>query len=129
MRITNNFKLSEFTCNDGSDTPEKLIPNIVELVFQLQALRDYYGLPVSINSGYRSKHYNDVVLPSKGYNTSKNSQHKLGKAADIVVKGVSPKEVSKTIEKLISEGKMKQGGLGTYKTFVHYDTRGHKVRW
>ena len=30
---------------------------------------------------------------------------------------------------LIKEGKMKEGGIGIYSTFVHYDVRGWKARW
>jgi len=58
-----------------------------------------------------------------------NSQHLLAKASDIVVKNVSPKEVYNAIEKLIESGKMKQGGLGLYDSFVHYDVRGVRARW
>jgi len=58
-----------------------------------------------------------------------NSEHLYGKAADLNVLGVSTQKVKDTIEKLISAGKMKQGGVGLYNTFVHYDIRGKKSRW
>ena len=48
---------------------------------------------------------------------------------DIVIKGMTPVEVSKTIEELINKGDMLQGGLGIYSSFVHYDIRGIKARW
>jgi uncharacterized protein YcbK (DUF882 family) len=50
-------------------------------------------------------------------------------AADIKVKGLTPLEVYNAIEKLIADGKMKQGGLGLYRSWVHYDIRGVKARW
>ena len=34
-----------------------------------------------------------------------------------------------TIERLIREGKMEDGGMGRYSTFVHYDVRGSRARW
>jgi hypothetical protein len=42
---------------------------------------------------------------------------------------MTPKQVANTIEKLISEGKMKQGGLKAYGSFTHYDCRGVRARW
>jgi len=52
-----------------------------------------------------------------------------GKAADIVVDGIDPIQVKETIEQLILDGEMLQGGLSTYDSFVHYDIRGQKARW
>ena len=50
-------------------------------------------------------------------------------AADIKIEGHTPKQVNDIIEHLILTGRMKQGGLGIYKSWVHYDTRGTKARW
>jgi uncharacterized protein YcbK (DUF882 family) len=50
-------------------------------------------------------------------------------AADIKVRGVTPREVHTTILRLIEEGKMEEGGLGLYETFVHFDVRGRRARW
>lgn len=123
MRITENFSLSEFDCKDGSELPSALLHNILELADNLQVLRDYLGVPVKINSAYRSLEHNRKIRGAT------NSQHLLGKAADIVVKFKTPDEVANAIKYLISEGKMKQGGLKAYKTFTHYDIRGYKARW
>jgi uncharacterized protein YcbK (DUF882 family) len=123
MRITENFSLSEFDCKDGTELPSALLHNILELADNLQVLRDYLGVPVKINSAYRSLEHNRKI----GGSTS--SQHLLGKAADIVVKFKTPDEVANAIKYLISEGKMKQGGLSAYDTFTHYDIRGYKARW
>ena len=51
------------------------------------------------------------------------------KAADIKVSGMEPKEVHTIVLTLIKEGKIKQGGVGVYSTFVHYDIRGRTARW
>lgn len=123
MKITNNFSYEEFECKDGSETPPELLGNIAELARNLQVLRDKLNKPITIVSGYRSLLHNNKV------GGAKNSQHLTGKAADIKVSGVDPKEVYNLLEILIEKGEIKQGGLGLYKSWVHYDIRGTKARW
>lgn len=123
MRLTEHFTLSEFDCNDGSETPCEAQVNLKEVALNLEVLRDYFGKPILINSGYRTPEYNKRV------GGSPKSQHLLGKAADIRITGVTPIEIHKAILNLIEKGKMKQGGVGLYQNFVHYDIRGHKARW
>ena len=122
-KITKNFSLEEFKCKDGSDIPNTALLNIVELAKNLQVLRDAIGKPITINSGYRSPKYNAKI------GGVKNSQHVKGKASDLRVAGVTPKELALIIEGLIESGKMKQGGIGIYPNFTHYDIRGVKARW
>tara|TARA_R110001606_G_scaffold392043_1_gene560641 strand:- start:1238 stop:1618 length:381 start_codon:yes stop_codon:yes gene_type:complete len=124
--MTKNFDKKEFDCKDGSEMNIAVYHNMVKVANQLQILRNYIGKPITINSGYRSEEYNSSLK-----NSSKKSQHVMGRAADIVVKGMSPLAVHTTIELLIDKGDMLQGGLGLYedKNFVHYDIRGVKVRW
>lgn len=124
IQLTANFTKKEFECRDGSAMPPQVLENVKLLAKELQVLRDFVGKKITINSGYRSKAYNATL---KG--ASPKSQHLLGKAADITIAGMSPKQVAETIEKLIQQGKMKQGGIGIYKTFTHYDIRGVKARW
>ena len=123
MRLTKNFKLSEFDCKDGSEMPSQLLPNVLELAESLQELREAINSPIRINSAYRSLEHNSKI------GGSKSSQHLFAKAADIVVKGKTPAQVSTMIKLLILEGKMKQGGIGVYDNFTHYDVRGYKARW
>ena len=122
MQLTKDFNLSEFTRN-GNDLPIELLDNMKELTRNLQVLRDYLNEPILVNSGYRSPAYNKKI------GGVKNSMHMQGKASDIRVKSKTPVQLHAIIEQLISEGKMKQGGLGLYSTFVHYDVRGTKARW
>ena len=124
MRLTKNFNLSEFDCKDGSEMPSELLPNVLELAENLQVLRDFVGVPIKINSAYRSLEHN-----SKISGASNSSKHLFAKASDIVIESKSPEQVANIIKVLISEGKMKQGGIGVYKTFTHYDIRGYKARW
>lgn len=121
--MTKNFKISEFECNCGCEMPERVKSNIEVLANQLQVLRDYIKKPITLTNAYRCASHNKAV------GGVANSQHVTGKAADIKIKGLSSFFVAKTIEGLISEGKMIQGGIGTYNSFTHYDIRGIKARW
>lgn len=124
MKLTENFNRQEFDCKDGTAVPEKYMKNVQEVAGNLQVLRDYLEVPVSITgSGYRTKSHNKKV------GGAKHSQHLTASGADINAELYTPKKLAAVIEKLISEGKMKQGGIGIYPNFVHYDIRGTKARW
>lgn len=125
MKVTKNFSVEEFDCNDGSKMPDSVMTNMIELAEQLQILRDHIGKPIRITSGYRSKEYNRRI------GGVRNSMHVIGKASDLVVTGMSSRELYAIINDLIRDGKMKQGGLGLYVSqgFVHYDIRGTRARW
>ena len=111
--ITDNFAVREFACKDGSDTI--LIDE--KLAVLLQNIREYFGKPVIINSAYRTEQHN------KNVGGAANSYHLYGKAADIQIKGVSPREIAQYAESLGVKG------IGLYGTFVHVDTRTSKYYW
>ena len=121
--LSKNFKKSEFRCRDGSGGPAELMDNLRELVENLQIIRDHIGKPIRVISGYRSHRYNRRI------GGARKSQHMKAKAADLRVRGMSPAELREVIINLIKEKKIKKGGIGLYKTFVHYDTRGWNARW
>ena len=84
-KLSKNFTVNELT---NSDTAERLgidntpnadtLENLQFLVDNvLQPLRDMYGRPITVNSGYRCPELNKAV------GGSKNSQHIRGQAADI----------------------------------------------
>ena len=123
MELTQHFSKEEFNSKDGAGMPQEVWANIKILAKQLEALRSVLNAPIHITSAYRSE------LHNKSIGGKLNSQHLLGKAADIQVKGKSPKQVHKAILKLIKDGKILEGGLGLYDTFVHYDIRGKASRW
>lgn len=122
MQLTKNFNLSEFNKHNFA-LNETVLRNIQALANNLQVLRDEVKKPIKITSGYRSPEHNAKV---KGV---KNSRHITGEAADFKIAGMTPKQVAAVIEKLIAAGKMEEGGLGTYSTWVHYDHRNTKARW
>jgi len=123
MQVTKNFKLSELEFSD--QVPPELIANAVELLQNLQIIRDHFQKPIIIISGYRSPTRNEAV------GGAKKSQHMEAKAADIKINGIPTQELYSRIDKLMSQGKIKVGGLGFYpdQGFVHYDIRGIKARW
>lgn len=121
-----NFPLSEFHCHDGTKVPASMLADCNHLAWQLQALRDDLGKPVTVSSGYRTVAWNKL---KKG---KPASLHLTARAADLEVKGMTGKQIRARIEKLIAAGKMEQGGLGTYEntpSMAHYDVRGRKARW
>ena len=116
-KLSANFKVREFACNDGSDP----IFISLELVEVLQKIRDHFGKPVNINSGFRTASYNK----RKDVGGATYSQHLYGTAADIRISGVSPKNIAAYAETLLPN----KGGIGIYKDFVHVDVREVKSRW
>ena len=123
MKLTKNFSKSEFDCRDGSEMPEKVLANIKLVAEQLQILRDYVGVPITVNSGYRSPTYNAKV------GGATKSQHLLGKACDITIKDMRAIDVYKLVIKLINDGKLTIGGVGMYSSFTHLDIRKKRARW
>ena len=114
-KLSDNFRVNEFACEDGSD----VIFIAPALVTILQKIRTHFGKAVTINSAYRTPAHNSKV------GGAASSQHLYGTAADIVVKGVDPKTVAAYAEKLMP----KSGGIGIYKSFTHIDVREVRSRW
>jgi hypothetical protein len=120
--LTPSFSLHEFASR-GTPVPPEYRANVRRVAENLQVLRDQLGRAIGIVSGYRTPEHNTSV----GGKT--RSQHLTASAADIQVTGLSPAQTYCTIEELIGQGRVRQGGLGIYSTFVHYDIRGHRARW
>lgn len=121
-RLAPDFKVRELRCRDGSDTV--MVDETLTVV--LQCIRDHFGKPVTITSGYRTAAHNAAV------GGAKSSQHLLGRAADIRVAGVSVEDVAAYAESLMPDW----GGVGRYPVkagratgWVHVDTRQNKSRW
>lgn len=85
MKLSNHFKLEEFIRSDTATSRSipnepggKEIANLKELCVQLlQPLREHFGSPLMINSGYCCPELNRAV---GGVATS---QHVTGEAADV----------------------------------------------
>ncbi len=111
--LSDNFQVKEFACRDGSD--EVLIDD--KLVDILQQIRDHFGAPLTITSGYRTSEHNAKV------GGASRSYHLYGMAADIKVKGHTPSEVAAYAESIGVKG------IGLYSSWVHVDTRVSKYYW
>lgn len=120
VQLTTNFKVKEFACHGkGCCNTVTIDTALVDIV---QKIRDHFGKPVNINSGYRCPTHNKNVGGVTG------SYHAKGKAADISVVDVAPAEVAKYAESIGVKG------IGLYETssdgfFVHVDTRTRKSFW
>jgi uncharacterized protein YcbK (DUF882 family) len=123
MKLSTNFSLNEFSSADGTAPTNDVLKNLTELAKNLEVLRKHLGQPIRITSGFRSREHNKKI------GGALNSFHVLGMAADIQVAKMKPEEVAKAIKLLIKDGKIKEGGLGIYRTWIHYDIRGTKSRW
>lgn len=113
-QLSEHFRVREFRSKDGADTI--LISD--ELVKVLEAIRSYFGKPITITSGYRTPAHNREVGGAKG------SQHVKGTAADIKVKGIPTWAVAGYLE-----ANYRNCGIGYYSTWVHVDTRGYRALW
>ncbi len=91
MNLTPHFTLSEMT--RSSTATRKGIPNTASADVQralkllcenvLEPVREHFGKPVRVTSGYRSPRLNTAI------GGSPTSQHCLGEAADFTVEGES----------------------------------------
>lgn len=118
--LSTNFKSNEFDCHGIGCCDITLIDT--KLIDYLQKIRNHFGQPITINSGYRCSFHNKAVGGANG------SRHTKGEAADIAVKNTPPAEVAKYAESI---GIL---GIGLYETskdgyFVHIDTRTYKSFW
>lgn len=119
-KLSANFNSNEFDCHGVKCCTSTLIDT--KLVDYLQKIRNHFGKPVVINSGYRCPSHNKTIGGATG------SRHTKGEAADIAVNGIAPAEVAKYAESI---GVL---GIGLYETaqdgyFVHIDTRTYKSFW
>lgn len=94
------------------------------LVVALQAIRDFVGKPVTINSGYRSFKYNKEIYERKGRRPTR-SQHISGRGADIKIEGMTGVQIAKAA--IAAAGCLVAVGLGA--TFAHVDVRGRFAVW
>lgn len=119
-----HFTLEEFVCKCGKQGAFSAQCKIVlideDLLDFLEQLRSALGgYPIHITSGYRCPEQNQRA---RGVI---DSQHLLGKAADIKVRELSAAQVQDVAEALLGD----RGGLGRYKSFTHIDVRGYRARW
>jgi hypothetical protein len=98
MKLSNNLNLAEVTKSntaikngiDNNPTEEHLINLKHIAVNGFQPIREFFGKPIFVSSGYRSEALNDKI------GGSKTSQHSTGQALDLdadVYGGVTNAEI------------------------------------
>lgn len=116
LQVSEHFHAKEFACHCCGTL---LLDE--RLVESLEALRALSDLPIRVNSGYRCERHNAAI------GGSPNSQHKLGRAADIVIAGKHPATVALLATQIPG---FAAGGIGRYNTFTHVDVRTTgEARW
>ena len=112
-RLSPSFHRREFQCQCGCgfDTVDAELLKLCELV------REMNGEAVIVNSGCRCKPHNTAV------GGSPNSQHTLGKAADLRVN--NSKEIAEKLDIMFPS----IYGIGVYRDFIHVDSRAIRARW
>lgn len=108
--VSRNFSRKEFACKCGCgfDAVD------VDLLAGLQALRDLAGRGIAITSACRCESHNKRVGGVSG------SLHKKGKAADIVIQGMTPAEMAALAEQVPA---FQKGAVITYTRngFIHVE--------
>ena len=115
------FTRAEFKCKCGGrycdGYPAEIDISMVKIADEIRAR---IGKPISINSGLRCKTHNANV------GGVSNSQHLLGKAADLgCPSGCTPEQMASIAESIMGN----TGGIGIYPWGIHIDTRSAKSRW
>jgi hypothetical protein len=101
MLLSKSFTLNELTKSQEAtrlgidNTPnEEHILNLKLLCENiLQPIRDFYGMPLSVSSGYRSARLCEAI------GSSSKSQHTKGQAADFEIFGVANKDLADFVVK------------------------------
>jgi zinc D-Ala-D-Ala carboxypeptidase len=116
--LTKHFTTKEFDCSCSfPQCQEQRIS--IELIGFLELVRQEYGRPITVTSGYRCQ-WEQEDLRRRGYETaSGKSQHELGNAADI--KGGQMPPLVPILEKYFKS-------IGLARTWAHVDTRADKLR-
>lgn len=110
MKINSTkFKREEFACKCGCG----FAAVDAALLSVLEEVRRAFNAPVTITSGCRCEAHNKKV------GGAAKSYHVKGMAADIQVKGKTPKEVQEWLLKNYPD----RLGIGYGKTFTHIDVR------
>ena len=101
MRLSKNFSLAELTKSQtatrkgiDNEPSTEHVENLIHLAETvLQPIRDEFGRPVVISSGYRSPELCEAI------GSSSKSQHAKGEAADFEIPGVDNMQLATWINK------------------------------
>jgi hypothetical protein len=96
MNLSKSFTLNELTKSqeairleiDNAPSEEHILNLKILCENILQPIRDFYGMPLSVSSGYRSAALCEAV------GSSSKSQHTKGQAADFEIFSIANKELA-----------------------------------
>jgi uncharacterized protein YcbK (DUF882 family) len=126
--LSHHFRELEFACHCGCETPREAVKNLQRLCIEaLEGVREDFGGPVVVVSGYRCPSHNRAV------GGARRSQHLLGTAADIRPLDTDRLEEFVAACERAVDRYPSIGGIGLYRRWVHLDIRprpaGHVARW
>ncbi len=122
MVIASHFKRRGSTVN--SLPPKSMWKKIGPTLKVIDRMAGEIGSPIdAIISAYRSPRYNAAVRGKS------HSYHKKNQAIDVMFCGASPWHVARVARYLRDDKRKFKGGVGTYSSFVHVDTRGYNADW
>jgi uncharacterized protein YcbK (DUF882 family) len=120
MIINRWFDTNEFRCNSVEKEEAPYIDT--NLIAVLTLLRNYYGKPVKIISGYRTPEYNKAI---GGDCDSHHLYNNNGAAVDIQIEGIP----TIAVHRFLTSKFPNTYGFGLYNSYNHIDTRTVKAHW
>lgn len=132
-----HFKVEEFRCHDGTPYPEEWGDRWALLVGLWDDIRDLWGGPIDIVSGYRTPAYNASLLRA-GHHPAADSRHMYGEAGDGRTQPDFGRDTVLELHNKVlaahAAGQLTSlGGLGLYQDWIHADVfkapDGHLRRW
>jgi uncharacterized protein YcbK (DUF882 family) len=118
------FSYKEFDSPDMPGSGNLMDENFLQM---LDEVRDKFGKPIVINSGYRSEEHNAAVGGKPKTETSRGSSHMYGLAADI--------KCDNSVDRFHLIFLLQETGfqrIGVAKTFIHVDLdfeKSQQVMW
>lgn len=138
-----HFAVEEFASHDGAPYPAEWVGDrLAALCKVLDVIRDAWGSPLTVVSGYRTAALNAALVQASAARNgvsgvAQNSQHIQGRAADVRPANPTIGRVAQLhalARRLFDAGKLPGlGGLGLYPGWIHVDVRakvnGHLATW
>jgi hypothetical protein len=122
--VSTHLTFQELACHDAARTPypERFILDgrLTELALLFEAVRALLGgQPLTVLSGYRTPEWNRKI------GGAPNSQHVQGMALDLrPPPGMTPDQMAGKLKEWHLYGQLPSlGAVGTYRSFIHIDTR------
>lgn len=131
-RLSENFTIEEFDCNDGTKVPARYYAELEALCRDfLEPMRAKFG-PCNVHSGFRTSAYNQRIGGARfSFHVYTDRVPTAGVAADVSFAKGSVLEWTEKARRLRSRKRGGKGGIGYYPQggFTHIDTRDYAADW